>query len=798
MHHYDCRWPKAKPGSTEASYAERQIASGRLICDTYICAKDLVRCRNYSLQTLVETQLQQSREDMDYQRVGDYLLQAGPLVHLLRHAEKDAFYQMMLTVQLMILPLTKQLTNIAGNLWSRTLIGARAERNEFLLLHEFHRLKYICPDKEYSMQKEPVTNNNNDDEKENDRNPVKGGGRRKATYAGGLVLEPKKGLYSNIVLLLDFNSLYPSIIQEFNICFTTIERDSSAVESEIMPNVPEAGTPQGVLPKILATLVARRREIKRLMKDPKLAAGEYSQLHIRQQALKLTANSMYGCLGFAHSRFHARPLAMLITGKGREILQNTVELAQGPCKLDVIYGDTDSVMVHTGTKDLKEARAMGQVLKKAVNERYRLLEIELDGVFEKLLLLKKKKYAAVVLEELADGTLYRKLETKGLDLVRRDWCSLSVDTSNAVLEKIIGQNSGGEDVVESIHALLRQVATDVANDVIPLEKYVISKNLTKEPEQYGDAKNQPHVTVALRMKERGMAVRAGDTIPYVIICGASCKEGPLSERAYHPDDVRKEHLNIDKGWYLAQQVHPCVVRLCEHLPGTDAGIIAASLGLDATKYQSRILENDGEDSQVRLSFTMTEEERFRTCKPLNIVCNQCDKADGNELKGLLVLSDNGVLVKGLTCTGCHQNIPIFPTIYYQLRGAIKRDLDEYYLGWMECDEVSCRFATRQIRVYENQCPIEGCRGTMQSRITGQRLYTQLLYYRSLIDIERARLVYSKMTDVPPFKWQTMVAEVEPLREAVQTALSKCSYPIIHLTDIFLFMHAPSGHRLINP
>ena len=104
--------------------------------------------------------------------------------------------------RLEMLPLTKQLTNLGGNLWSKTLSGGRAERIEYLLLHEFHRRKYIVPDKIYKK---------------------KGNGKRgKSKYAGGLVLEPKKGLYDKYVLLLDFNSLYPSIIQEYNICFTTV------------------------------------------------------------------------------------------------------------------------------------------------------------------------------------------------------------------------------------------------------------------------------------------------------------------------------------------------------------------------------------------------------------------------------------------------------------------------------------------------------------------------------------------------------------------------------------------------
>ena len=86
-------------------------------------------------------------------------------------------------------------------------------------------------------------------------------------------------------------------------------------------------------------------------------------------------------------------------------------------------------MINTGMDDLKKAKEVGQVVKKTVNEKYRLLEIELDGVFQKLLLLKKKKYAAVVVEERPDGIIKTSVEMKGLDLVRRDWCGLSVDVS---------------------------------------------------------------------------------------------------------------------------------------------------------------------------------------------------------------------------------------------------------------------------------------------------------------------------------------------------------------------------------
>lgn len=110
-----------------------------------------------------------------------------------------------------------------GNVISRTLMGGRSERNEFLLLHAFTEKNFIVPDKQYG--KKPVQNMDEFDMDDtlNGQHQKKGrSGKRKPAYMGGLVLEPRKGFYDKLILLMDFNSLYPSIIQEYNICFTTI------------------------------------------------------------------------------------------------------------------------------------------------------------------------------------------------------------------------------------------------------------------------------------------------------------------------------------------------------------------------------------------------------------------------------------------------------------------------------------------------------------------------------------------------------------------------------------------------
>ncbi len=82
----------------------------------------------------------------------------------------------------------------------------------------------------------------------------------------------------------------------------------------------------------------------------------------------------------------------------------TKELAEGKLNFSVVYGDTDSIMINTGSQNLKDALEMGKRLKQEVNVLYKCLEIEIDGVFKSLLLLKKKKYAALKVEDFnGDG-----------------------------------------------------------------------------------------------------------------------------------------------------------------------------------------------------------------------------------------------------------------------------------------------------------------------------------------------------------------------------------------------------------
>jgi DNA polymerase alpha subunit A len=118
------------------------VAAGRLVCDTYLAARELLlRETTYTLSALSAAHLGVERAEVDPLDVPRLMTTGADCVRLARHTDNDAWLAMSLMFRLQVLPLTKQLTNLAGNLWSRSLRGARAERIEFLLLHEFHRLK---------------------------------------------------------------------------------------------------------------------------------------------------------------------------------------------------------------------------------------------------------------------------------------------------------------------------------------------------------------------------------------------------------------------------------------------------------------------------------------------------------------------------------------------------------------------------------------------------------------------------------------------------------------------------------
>ena len=214
-------WPKNMNKGAASFFTERQLVSGRLLCDIgNDMGKSLMtKCQSWSLTEMSNLYLAKgdSRQELDNEvALKTWASSRDGLLNYLKHCEADTYFITAIAMRIQILPLSKVLTNLAGNSWARTLSGTRAERNEYILLHEFHKNKYICPDKIWGKAKQKVEEESPDGEVTD----VK----KKDKFKGGLVFEPEKGLYDKFILVMDFNSLYPSIIQEYNICFTTVDR----------------------------------------------------------------------------------------------------------------------------------------------------------------------------------------------------------------------------------------------------------------------------------------------------------------------------------------------------------------------------------------------------------------------------------------------------------------------------------------------------------------------------------------------------------------------------------------------
>lgn len=730
--HYKIQFQWSKLGRLKRSglparAKDKHNLAGRLVCDIKILGKELIRSKSYDLTELAAVILKKGRFEIDQTLLPNYYKSTGQLLRLVDFLMKDNDLIISIMYELNCLPLVKQITNISGNLLSRTLLGGRSERNEYLLLHAFQAKGYMLPDKVFrkfqsgnknqvEIKNEPVA------EEEEVKKP-------KSSYTGGLVLEPKIGYYDRFILLMDFNSLYPSIIQEYNICFTTVKPKAIDAENEsALANLNTSHcitSEAGILPAQIKKLVESRREVKKQLCDSSLSQEKRMQLDIKQKALKITANSMYGCLGFAYSRFYAKHLAALITFKGREILLNTKELVE-KIGYEVIYGDTDSIMILTNCVNYEEVRETGHKIQTEVNRLYKLLEIDIDGVFRCMLLLKKKKYAALTVSrgQGANQQLQYQREIKGLDIVRRDWSVIAKIAGEQILDRILCPDQSSNVIADSIHTYLKELADSIRSGQIPVENFVINKALTKKPEEYGEnGKSLTHVSVALRYNRdnlglnsfkssvrvlrsffSGKNLRAGDTVSFVICLDGSTNSA--TQRGYHIDEVRNSStLKVDTNYYLTQQLLPVVSRLCDPLDGTNTGIISEFLGVESNFKPIT-------QQQIELDPALNcGEHKFDICKSLHFRCpyEECGKqieirdlfhlmnGRSQDLKKLnlkTLAEKSGSELFKLTlanCEHCGKPFTELMQLYFdlELRKQIQDHIDQFGRKMMVCDDHAC-------------------------------------------------------------------------------------------------------------
>jgi DNA polymerase-2 len=343
--------------------------------------------------------------------------------------------------------------------------------------------------------------------------------------AGGYVMDPVPGIYDDVVVL-DFKSLYPSIIQTFKIDpYSNLKSSIDTIETL---NGYKFSSTKHFLPEFIDQLI-EQRNLARKKKDKQLS-----------QAIKILMNSFYGVMGSFGCRFYHPNLPTAITGTGHRLLLGSKEFL-ATMGYEVIYGDTDSLFIKLKEGEGENAEINGKIIANNLNKHwsekisneYRLkshLEIEFEKYYRKFILTPargseagaKKRYAGLLKDNGEEM-----LEFVGMEFVRSDWTRLAKEFQVELYSRIFNN--------EEIENWLREVVQKVKAGEYD-EKLVYRKRLRKDVDEY--TKNIPQHVKAARMLPE-----TSGTVYYVIT-----KRGPIP--------VELKHTDIDYDHYIEKQLKP--------------------------------------------------------------------------------------------------------------------------------------------------------------------------------------------------------------------------------------------------
>lgn len=342
---------------------------------------------------------------------------------------------------------------------------------------------------------------------------------------GGYVIEPEPGIYDNIVVL-DFKSLYPSIIRTFKIDpYSLLMNDKDTITTL---NGYKFSATHHILPYYIDELMKQRKE-----------AVEKGDKQL-SQAIKILMNSFYGVMGSYGCRFYHPDLPRAITGTGHKLLLGSKDYLERK-GYKVVYGDTDSLFIKL--KEVKSANGVIQGKKIAVelnnywsgklkseHKIQSYLELEFEKFYEKFIITPargseagaKKRYAGLV-----EINGKKEIEFVGMEFVRSDWTKLAKEFQEELYLKVFA----GEEVDDFIRNTIKELKQGKYDD-----KLVYRKRLRKEVEDY--TKNiPPHVRAAKMLRE------PGDVVYYVIT-----ERGPIP--------IQMKYNDIDYDHYIDKQLKP--------------------------------------------------------------------------------------------------------------------------------------------------------------------------------------------------------------------------------------------------
>ncbi|KAG0453495.1 hypothetical protein HPP92_024799 [Vanilla planifolia] len=311
-----------------------------------------------------------------------------------------------------------------------------------------------------------------------------------------------------------------------------------------------------------------------------------------------------------------------------------------------------------------------------------------------------------------------------------------------------------------------------------------------------------------------MGCSAGDTIPYVICCQKDASSGSstgIAQRARHPDELKRDNSEwmVDIDYYLSQQIHPVVSRLCASIQGTSPARLADCLGIDSSKFQHKSSDESNKDAPHVLP-VIDDDDRYLGCEPLRLTCPSCScsfecppistffspesNANATGLEAENKMDAN--FWRRMRCLRCPEDIEGCKITPSMITNQVKRQADHfislYYKGLMMCDDEICKYTTRSLNLRvmgESErgtiCPnYPHCNGHLIRQYNEADLYRQLSYFCYLLDATRciekldqnSRATYER--DVA-----TIYSAVHPAQLVIRKLRDRCAYGWVQLKDL---------------
>ncbi|PKI51528.1 hypothetical protein CRG98_028088 [Punica granatum] len=402
-----------------------------------------------------------------------------------------------------------------------------------------------------------------------------------------LVMEPESGFYADPVVVLDFQSLYPSMIIAYNLCFCTCLGKVSPSKANTLgvasyspdphvlrdlkdqiflaPNGAMYVPPQvrkGILPRLLEEILSTRIMVKQAMK--KLARSQqvlHRIFNARQLALKLIANVTYGytAAGFS-GRMPCAELADSIVQCGRRTLENAISYVNAHTKWNarVIYGDTDSMFVLLKGRSVKEAFRIGQEIASAISAMNPdPVTLKMEKVYHPCFLLTKKRYVGYSYE--SPDQVEPIFDAKGIETVRRDTC---VAVAKA-MEQTLRLYFENQDI-SKVKAYLYRQWTRILSGRVSLQDFVFAKEVRLGTYSTRSSSSLPPsaivATKAMRIDPRAEP-RYGERIPYVVVHGEPGAR--LVDMVVDPLELLalNSPFRLNGVYYITKQIIPALQRV---------------------------------------------------------------------------------------------------------------------------------------------------------------------------------------------------------------------------------------------